>query len=132
MRFGRKSFVREISYVNFKSIIVKYPKVKKAFYQFKTHTHSQLDSIPLDYIMRIPRYLREKNPEKDYHNMQRLENVVKNIVMKMLAQIKADKNRPSLKETIMEYVKKREAKDERVRERIKDQVLQQHEALSFK
>ena len=49
----------------------------------------------------------------------------------MLKEIRAAKNRPSLKETIQEYVKKREAKDERARERIKEQVLSKHEHMTF-
>ena len=40
--------------------------------------------------------------------------------MRMLKEIRVAKNRPSLKETIQQYVKKRDEKDERARERIKD------------
>lgn len=98
----------------------KYPKLRKQFSLFKNETISKYDSIPLDYVMRIPRYLRAEKSNFDYHKYSKAENVVKNIVMRMLRSIREAKNRPSLKETIQEYVRKREAKDERARERIKD------------
>ena len=47
--------------------------------------------IPLDYIMVLPYYLKQKAPNKDHAEIQRVENTVKNVVMRMLAKIRVAK-----------------------------------------
>ena len=56
-----------------------------------------------------------------------MENKLKNIVMRQLADIRMKKAQPSLKDTIAEFLKKKEAKDMRARGRIKEKVLQKYE-----
>jgi hypothetical protein len=89
-------------------------------------------SIPLDYIMVMPYYLKQKEPGKDHVETQRLENILKNLVMRNLQQIRIEKNKPSLKDTIAEFMRKKEEKDTRARGRIKEKVLEKYEHMSFK
>lgn len=87
---------------------------------------------PLDYIMNVPRHLRDpKVSEQVQINAFRLENALKNVVIRRLTEIRAVKDKPSMKDWIDEYLKQRGEKDERSRVRIKDQVLQIYEAKSF-
>ena len=53
----------------------------------------------------------------------RLENILKNVVIRRLTEIRALKAKPSLKDMISEYMEKKREKDERARVRIKEQVL---------
>ena len=79
----------------------------------------------------MPKYLRAKEAGKDHVKCQYLENILKNLVMRMLAKIRIDKARPSLKDTIAEFLKKKEAKDARARGRIKEKVLSKYEQIAF-
>jgi hypothetical protein len=56
-----------------------------------------------------------------------LENILKNVVIRRLTEIRALKAKPSLKDMISEYMEKKREKDERARVRIKEQVLQIYE-----
>lgn len=53
-------------------------------------------------------------------NAQRLENILKNVVIRRLTEIRAIKAKPSLKDMIAEYLRKKGEKDERARVRIKE------------
>lgn len=62
----------------------------------------------------------------------RLENTLKNIVIRRLTDIRVLKAKPSLKDMVAAYMNKIGEKDERLRVRIKDQVLQIYEEKTFK
>lgn len=63
-RFGRKSYCRELTFSNFESLLPKYPELRQNFQSFKMKTQMLNMSIPLDYIMIVPRYLREVDKTK--------------------------------------------------------------------
>ena len=70
--------------------------------------------FPLDYIMYMPPHLIEKDTAKQ-NNAQRLENILKNVCIRRLTEIRAIKAKPSLKDMINDYMAKKGAKDERQR-----------------
>lgn len=75
--------------------------------------------------MKVPRYLRKKEPDGIINwKAIKLENAFKNLVMRILAKIRFEKSRPSLKEAVAEFMNKKDMKDERARGRIKEAVLE--------
>ena len=60
-----------------------------------------------------------------------MENILKNVVVRRLNDIRIIKAKPSLKDMIAEYMDKKREKDERARVRIKEQVLQIYEQKTF-
>jgi hypothetical protein len=71
--------------------------------------------------MTIPKHLRKEDMDmKAVANAQRLENILKNVVIRRLTEIRAIKAKPSLKDMIAEYLRKKGEKDERARVRIKE------------
>lgn len=84
--------------------------------------------FPLDYIMELPKHLKDKYKHmQDFSKRLELENKLKNIVIRMMVDIRAKKAKPSLKDMINQYLKKKAEKDERARIRIKEQVLEIYE-----
>ena len=75
--------------------------------------------------MNLPSHLRSTDPQtaKLRGESDRLENVLKNVAIRRLTEIRAIKAKPSFKEMIVEYMQKKSEKDERARIRIKEQVL---------
>lgn len=51
--------------------------------------------------------------------------------MRILTQIRIEKNRPTLRDTINEYMKKKDQKDIRARERIQKTVMKKFEISTF-
>lgn len=72
--------------------------------------------------MNLPSHLRTNDPEKTTLQSQhdRLENILKNVAIRRLTEIRAIKAKPSFKEMIVEYMQKKSEKDERARIRIKE------------
>lgn len=88
--------------------------------------------FPLDYIMELPKHLKDKYKHmQDFSKRLELENKLKNIVIRMMVDIRAKKAKPSLKDMINQYLKKKAEKDERARIRIKEQVLEIYEQKNF-
>ena len=72
--------------------------------------------------MNLPSHLRTNDPERNTLQSQhdRLENILKNVAIRRLTEIRAIKAKPSFKEMIVEYMQKKSEKDERARIRIKE------------
>lgn len=72
--------------------------------------------------MNLPSHLRTTDPESATLQSQhdRLENILKNVAIRRLTEIRAIKAKPSFKEMIVEYMQKKSEKDERARIRIKE------------
>ena len=72
--------------------------------------------------MALPKHLRSDEAEIMAHQskFQKLENILKNVVIRRLTEIRAVKSKPSLKDMIGEYLKKKADKDDRARVRIKE------------
>jgi len=78
-------------------------------------------TYPLDYIMNMPKHLRDDSkPVKDQEDVWRLENCLKNVVIRRLTEIRAQKAKPSLRDMITEYIDKKNEKEKRARIRIKE------------
>ena len=93
---------------------------------------SEIKPYPLDYIMKLPKHLiNHKISNEQISQAQRLENTLKNVVIRRITEIRALKAKPSLKDMIDMYLKKKGEKDERARIRIKEQVLQIYEKKTF-
>jgi hypothetical protein len=74
--------------------------------------------------MNLPKHLRSTAVDKETQNeIWRLENILKNVCLRRLTEIRAIKQKPSLRDMIKEYLQKKNEKDERARVRIKEQVL---------
>jgi hypothetical protein len=70
--------------------------------------------------MNVPKHLKDAGVDpRSQAEGWRLENTLKNVVIRRLEEIRALKARPSLKDTIAVYLKKKAEKDERSRVRIK-------------
>lgn len=124
-RFGRRSICSELPFRVLEEILPRYKELKKKFSQFQQATSIKNKDIPLDYIMKVPRYLRKKEPGGIINwKAIKLENAFKNLVMRILAKIRFEKSRPSLKEAVAEFMNKKDMKDERARGRIKEAVLE--------
>lgn len=77
---------------------------------------------------------RGQSQNKDLERIEKavnLENKLKNVVMRRLAEIKAIKGKPSLKEMVQAYLSRMNMKDERARLRIKEKVLHMYEQTNF-
>lgn len=112
-------------------LLPRHKELRYKFLQFKKKTILQDKPFPLDYIMTVPKHLKNnKNPEEQAQ-VWRLENVLKNIVIRRLTEIRAIKAKPSLRDMIQSYMNKKSEKDERARVRIKEQVLQIYEHKTF-
>ena len=71
--------------------------------------------------MTMPKHLKYEGMDVNKTlNAWRLENIVKNVVIRRLTEIRALKEKPSLKDMIAEYLRKKGEKDERARVRIKE------------
>ena len=59
-------------------------------------------TFPLDYIMKIPKFLKKSTKLSDYELRKslRLENIFKNIVMRRITEIREEKAKPSLKDMV--------------------------------
>ena len=131
-RFGRNSICSALSISKMEEIAARNPDLRKNFTSFKQKTILLGKLFPLDYIMNLPRHLIRKE-DVEYQNVaDRLENTLKNIVIRRLTDIRVLKAKPSLKDMVAAYLNKIGEKDERLRVRIKDQVLQIYEEKTFK
>ena len=71
---------------------------------------------PLDYILNLPKDMRSGHlGDKEQEQTWSVANVFKNVVMRRLIEIRAAKAKPSLKDMIMESLKKKNEKDEKMR-----------------
>jgi hypothetical protein len=72
--------------------------------------------------MNLPSHLKTNDIEKTKQQSEndRLENILKNVAIRRLTEIRAIKAKPSFKEMIVEYMQKKSEKDERARIRIKE------------
>ena len=121
-RFGRNSICSAITIEKMNEILPRHPDLEKKFKAFKKTTMLQTKPFPLDYIMNLPSHLRTNDPERTTLQSQhdRLENILKNVAIRRLTEIRAIKAKPSFKEMIVEYMQKKSEKDERARIRIKE------------
>lgn len=131
-RFGKNSICFVLSIDTLNEIIPRHQILAKKFRQFKVRTMSEIKPYPLDYIMKLPKHLiNHKISNEQISQAQRLENTLKNVVIRRITEIRALKAKPSLKDMIDMYLKKKGEKDERARIRIKEQVLQIYEKKTF-
>lgn len=102
---------------------------KKKFNIFKKKFIVNDSSIPLDYIMTLPKHLKGKDARDDERKVHayRLENQFKNVALRRLEQIRTTKAKKTVKDSVSDYLKKLEEKNQRGRIRIKEQVLQIYE-----
>lgn len=120
-RFGRNSICSTLHFDVFEEIYPKHPELKKKFTKFRRNTITEDKPFPLDYIMNLPKHLQNTKLDQDVQrNAWRLENTLKNVVIRMLTEIRKIKEKPSLKDMIAEYMNKKSLKDERARVRIKE------------
>lgn len=111
-------------------IYPRHPILKKQFLTFQKETIEKNKHLILDYKMNLPKHLRKPNQELQFKGLL-MENTLKNIVMQKLSEIRAIRDKPSLKDMINDYIKKQQRKDERAAVRIKEQVLQIYEQKTF-
>ena len=131
-RFGKASICSILTYETMEEVAGRHAVLRKKFNEYRKNTIMQDKPYPLDYIMNMPRHLRDHQVSEEVQlRAWRLENQLKNVVTRRLTEIRAVKDKPSMKDWIDEYLKQRGEKDERSRVRIKDQVLQIYEAKSF-
>ena len=131
-RFGKNSICAILTYDTMEEVANRHKVLRKKFSEFRKNTIMEDKPYPLDYIMNLPRHLRDHSISEEVQlRAWRLENQLKNVVIRRLAELKAVKDKPSMKDWIDEYLKQRGEKEERSRVRIKDQVLQIYEAKSF-
>ena len=85
-----------------------YPRhsiLKKQFLTFQKETIEKNKHLILDYKMNLPKHLRKANQELQFEGLL-MENTLKNIVMQKLSEIRAIRDKPSLKDMINDYIKK--------------------------
>jgi CRP-like cAMP-binding protein len=131
-KFGKNSILFTLAYEKMEELCKKHEDLNKKFQKFKQQTIMREKPFPLDYIMELPKHLKDKTKHMtDFSKRLELENRLKNIVIRMLVDIRAKKAKPSLKDMINQYLKKKAEKDERARIRIKEQVLEIYEQKNF-
>ena len=85
-------------------------------------------SIPLDYIMNLPKEIRNLKLSKDKQvQTWKLANINKNIVMRRIIEIKREKAKPGLKEAIQLTIRRKQEQDEKLRRRLKKKVMAMYE-----
>jgi hypothetical protein len=101
-RFGRNSICSTLSIEKMREICSRHPHLNTKFTNFVNRTISQVTKkqepkpYPLDYIMNTPSHLKQPD-NKDQEVADRLENILKNIVVRELTKIRAKKAKPTLK-----------------------------------
>ena len=61
--------------------------------------------FPLDYIMSVPKHLKNKNVDPAIQRKAlALENILKNVVVRRLTEIRIINAKPSIKESVKEYM----------------------------
>ena len=131
-KFGRNSIVSILPIDIMNDIYPRHPILKKQFLNFQKSTIAQEKTFILDYIMNLPKHLRREDQDQQKQTLAlKLENLLKNVVMQKLSEIRAVRDKPSLKDMINDYLKKQQKKDERAAVRIKEQVLQMYEQKTF-
>jgi hypothetical protein len=131
-RFGRKSICSTLDLGTINDILLKHRELKNKFLKYKQKTILSQKTFPLDYIMKLPGHLRDPSVDLEARARAfRLENILKNIVVQRLTDIRELKAKPSLKDMINDYLKRKADKDERARVRIKQQVLQIYEEKTY-
>ena len=104
-RFGRNSICAVLDYEKLMTIVPKYPVLKRKFLSFKSKTIIDDKVHPLDYIMSLPKHLKRPGmADEEVLKAWKLENTLKNVVIKMLTKIRAVKAKPSLRDMIMVYL----------------------------
>ena len=104
-RFGRNSICSTLTYDVFSEIYPKYTILNKKFTKFRRLTIREDKTFPLDYIMNLPKHLRNTNLDEEVQQKSwRLENTLKNVVIRLLTEIRKVKEKPSLKDMIYEYM----------------------------
>ena len=130
-RFARNSILSKIEFDEFEKLLNRHSTLKKKFSMFKMRHTRVFKPFPLDYIISLPKHLKEPDSAKQDLSF-RLENLLKNVAMKILVDVRVQKAKPSLKDMISDYMNKQEVKKQRGRIRIKEQVLQIYEQKSMK
>lgn len=120
-KFGKDSILFELTFEKMDELCKKHPDLNKRFQKFKQQTILKEKPFPLDYIMELPKHLKqEKHNTDNFSQRLKLENMVKNIVIRMLEKIRLEKSKPSLKDLVSQQMQKKHEKDERARIRIKE------------
>ena len=100
-KFGKNSIGFTLTYEKMEELCKKHEDLNKKFQKFKQQTIMKEKPFPLDYIMELPRHLKDKNTKvKNFPKRLDLENRLKNIVIRMMVDIRAKKAKPSLKDMI--------------------------------
>mmetsp|Transcript_24494 Transcript_24494/g.37983 ORF Transcript_24494/g.37983 Transcript_24494/m.37983 type:complete len:98 (-) Transcript_24494:861-1154(-) len=88
-RFGRNSICFTLPFELFNEILNRHKELNLKFMKFQKKTVLQEKPFPLDYIMNLPKNLREKRYDREtQEKIWKMENVVKNIVIRILNQIR--------------------------------------------
>lgn len=120
-KFGKNSILFTLTFEKMEDLSKKHDDLRKKFKKFRDQTIMREKPFPLDYIMELPKHLKDKYRHMiDFSKRLELENKLKNIVIRMMVEIRAKKAKPSLKDMINQYLKKKAEKDERARIRIKE------------
>lgn len=107
-RFGRNSICQSLHYDVFSKICDKHSKLEIKFKKFRRQTITEDKPFPLDYIMNLPKHLRNNKLDQAVQNRAwRLENTLKNVVVRRLTEIRKIKEKPSMKDMIAEYMAKK-------------------------
>lgn len=78
--------------------------------------------------MNLPKSLRNQELDKKKQELYLQMSIkFKNVVMRRLEEIRKEKAKPSLKDMIMESLKKKNKKDEKLREMLKKKVMEMYE-----
>jgi hypothetical protein len=120
-RFGRNSICSTLTLTVFDEIYPKHQVLKRKFTKFRRASITDDKPFPLDYIMNLPNHLKNDKLDPEVQaRAWKLENTLKNVVIRRLTLIRKIKEKPSLKDMIAEYMNKKSLKDERARVRIKE------------
>ena len=60
LRFGKASVMQELPYPTMQKLLLKYPEFNKVFMQFRLGIVKTGKSMPLDYIMALPKQIMKR------------------------------------------------------------------------
>ena len=100
LRFAKDSIVQILEIAKFYEICRKNPDMEKAFLKYQKETFSEAKTYPLDYIINNVKAKQESYYTQQQQMKWKLINILKNVVMRRIVEIKANKAKPKFHEIV--------------------------------
>lgn len=128
-KFVKNSIIQTITLDKLSKVCSKHKKLEDQFLQYHKKNLFEKRQFPLDFVINLPKLMKGKKliTKAEQTKVMQIRVIFKNVVMQRIGEVRQAKQRLSLKDMIMESLKKKNQKDEKIRIQIKKKVLEMYE-----